>query len=149
MPGLLIASGPAFCMLKLNFFVWVCGPLTGPTLLMFSLFFPVEIKYRKYLIPVLIISALPIIELRGALPVAINVFGLPWHYALLLAIIGNLVPDIQKTAELVQDISAASREQNSGVEQVNRPTLKSIRKPYTPVVIAAPRQSRPSTRVLS
>jgi methyl-accepting chemotaxis protein len=31
----------------------------------------------------------------------------------------RMVPDIQKTAELVQEISAASNEQNSGAEQVN------------------------------
>ena len=41
---------------------------------------------------VLFISALPLAELRGALPVAINLFHFPWYYALLLAIIGNLVP---------------------------------------------------------
>jgi len=41
---------------------------------------------------VIIISALPIIELRGALPVAINVFGMPWYWAFLLAIIGNMLP---------------------------------------------------------
>ena len=41
---------------------------------------------------VLIIAALPILELRGALPVAINLFHFPWYYAFLLAIIGNLVP---------------------------------------------------------
>jgi len=41
---------------------------------------------------VIIVAALPILELRGALPLAINVFGLPWHYALPLAIIGNLIP---------------------------------------------------------
>ena len=41
---------------------------------------------------VIIISALPILELRGAIPVAITVFHFPWHYALLLAIIGNLLP---------------------------------------------------------
>ena len=41
---------------------------------------------------VLVISALPISELRGALPVAINLFNFPWHYALLLSIIGNLLP---------------------------------------------------------
>ena len=41
---------------------------------------------------VLVISALPILELRGALPVAINLFHFPWYYALLLAIIGNLLP---------------------------------------------------------
>jgi methyl-accepting chemotaxis protein len=32
----------------------------------------------------------------------------------------KLVPDIEKTAELVQEISAASREQNAGAEQINR-----------------------------
>ena len=32
----------------------------------------------------------------------------------------ELVPDIQSTAELVQEISAASNEQNSGTEQINR-----------------------------
>lgn len=41
---------------------------------------------------VIIISALPIVELRGALPVAINLFHLPWYYAFLLAIVGNLLP---------------------------------------------------------
>jgi uncharacterized membrane protein len=41
---------------------------------------------------VLIISALPIFELRGAIPVAINLFNFPWYYAFLLAIIGNLIP---------------------------------------------------------
>lgn len=41
---------------------------------------------------VLIISALPILELRGAIPVAINLFNFPWYQALLLAIIGNLLP---------------------------------------------------------
>ncbi len=41
---------------------------------------------------VLLISTLPLAELRGALPVAINLFHLPWYYALPLAIIGNLVP---------------------------------------------------------
>ena len=41
---------------------------------------------------VLIIAALPIFELRGALPVAIGLFHFPWYYALPLAIIGNLLP---------------------------------------------------------
>jgi methyl-accepting chemotaxis protein len=31
----------------------------------------------------------------------------------------KLVPDIQKTAELVKEISAASNEQNTGAEQIN------------------------------
>ncbi|OGW33498.1 MAG: chemotaxis protein [Nitrospirae bacterium GWC2_56_14] len=33
--------------------------------------------------------------------------------------LARLVPDIQKTAELVQEISAASKEQNSGADQIN------------------------------
>ena len=33
--------------------------------------------------------------------------------------LNQIVPDIQKTAELVQEISAASNEQNTGAEQVN------------------------------
>jgi methyl-accepting chemotaxis protein len=34
--------------------------------------------------------------------------------------LGKLVPDIQKTAELVQEISAASKEQNTGAAQINQ-----------------------------
>jgi len=34
--------------------------------------------------------------------------------------LAKLVPDIQKTAELVQEISAASGEQSSGAEQINK-----------------------------
>ena len=41
---------------------------------------------------VVIISALPIIELRGSIPVGIGLFQLPWYQALCLAIIGNLLP---------------------------------------------------------
>ena len=50
-----------------------------------------NIGFSKELI-VLVISALPLAELRGALPVAINLFHFPWYYAFLLAIIGNLLP---------------------------------------------------------
>ncbi|MDY0092700.1 MAG: methyl-accepting chemotaxis protein [Candidatus Vecturithrix sp.] len=35
-------------------------------------------------------------------------------------VMNKLVPDVQKTADLVQEISAASHEQNSGAEQINR-----------------------------
>jgi len=35
------------------------------------------------------------------------------------ALLGGIVPSIQKTADLVQEISAASSEQNSGVGQIN------------------------------
>jgi methyl-accepting chemotaxis protein len=34
--------------------------------------------------------------------------------------LGRLVPDIRKTAELVQEVSAASREQSTGIEQTNK-----------------------------
>ena len=36
----------------------------------------------------------------------------------------QLVPDIKKTAELVQEISAASKEQNNGVNQINNAILQ-------------------------
>ncbi len=38
--------------------------------------------------------------------------------------LGQLVPDIQKTAELVQEISAASGEQNNGAEQINKAIIQ-------------------------
>ena len=41
---------------------------------------------------VFIISMLPVSELRGALPVAINVFHIQWYFALPIAFVGNLVP---------------------------------------------------------
>ena len=41
---------------------------------------------------ILAISTLPIFELRVSLPVAINLFNFPWPEALLLAIIGNMLP---------------------------------------------------------
>ena len=40
---------------------------------------------------VIIIAVLPIFELRGALPVAINLFQMPWYWAFLLALIGNML----------------------------------------------------------
>jgi len=39
-------------------------------------------------------------------------------------IINNLVPDIKKTAQLVQEIAAASREQNQGADQINSALLQ-------------------------
>jgi uncharacterized membrane protein len=41
---------------------------------------------------VLIIAALPIVELRGAIPIAIELFHMPWYEALCLSIIGNMLP---------------------------------------------------------
>ncbi len=39
-------------------------------------------------------------------------------------LLSTIVPDIQKTAELVQEISAASGEQSSGVEQINKAIMQ-------------------------
>jgi len=47
--------------------------------------FPNELK-------VFLLSMAPIIELRLTIPVAIGKFHLPWYYAFLLAVTGNLVP---------------------------------------------------------
>ena len=41
---------------------------------------------------VIILAASPISELRGAIPVAVTIFHMPWYYALALAFIGNLLP---------------------------------------------------------
>ncbi|SHJ34072.1 Methyl-accepting chemotaxis protein [Malonomonas rubra DSM 5091] len=38
--------------------------------------------------------------------------------------LAKMVPDIQRTAELVQEISAASREQDTGAEQVNKAIMQ-------------------------
>ncbi len=37
-------------------------------------------------------AALPISELRGAIPLAYGVFHFPWYYAYLFGVIGNLIP---------------------------------------------------------
>ncbi len=47
--------------------------------------------WGKYL-ATLLIAMLPIIELRGALPAAINVFGLSYTESYLISVIGNLIP---------------------------------------------------------
>lgn len=41
---------------------------------------------------VFLTSMLPIIELRGALPLAIRMFQIPWPKAFLICFVGNLVP---------------------------------------------------------
>ncbi|OBW63297.1 MAG: small multi-drug export [Dehalococcoides mccartyi] len=41
---------------------------------------------------VFLAAVLPVSELRGALPLAINVFGIPWYWAYLIALAGNLLP---------------------------------------------------------
>jgi len=51
----------------------------------------INIGLSKELV-VFIISMLPIAELRGALPIAINVYDIPWYYAFTISYIGNLLP---------------------------------------------------------
>ena len=46
--------------------------------------------FVKYLI-VFFVSMVPLIELRGAVPIGTGL-GLPWHLTLIVAIIGNCVP---------------------------------------------------------
>jgi uncharacterized membrane protein len=41
---------------------------------------------------ILLIAALPIAELRGSLPVAMDIFHIPWYQSFLLSIVGNLLP---------------------------------------------------------
>jgi len=41
---------------------------------------------------ILLLSAAPISELRGAIPLAILTFDFPWYYAFFLAIVGNMLP---------------------------------------------------------
>ncbi len=41
---------------------------------------------------VIIIAVLPVFELRGALPVAINLFQMPWYWAFPLALVSNMLP---------------------------------------------------------
>jgi len=41
---------------------------------------------------VFLIAMVPVAELRGAIPVAIDVFGMPWYTALGISIVGNILP---------------------------------------------------------
>ena len=41
---------------------------------------------------VIILSVLPVVELRGSLPVAINLFDIAWYWAYVLAVVGNMLP---------------------------------------------------------
>jgi uncharacterized membrane protein len=41
---------------------------------------------------VVLIAALPIVELRGAVPIGILVFNMPWWQAVLWALLGNIAP---------------------------------------------------------
>jgi uncharacterized membrane protein len=50
-----------------------------------------ELELARELV-VFVVSMVPVVELRGALPVAINLFGMSWHKALALSVVGNLLP---------------------------------------------------------
>lgn len=41
---------------------------------------------------IFIISMIPIVELRGAIPVAMLAMGMPWYSAFLIAVAGNIIP---------------------------------------------------------
>ncbi len=43
-------------------------------------------------IAILIVSMLPIFELRGGIPVGINLFNMPWYSVVPIAIVGNMIP---------------------------------------------------------
>ncbi len=75
---------------------------------------------------VIIISALPVTELRGALPVAINLFGMPWYWALCLAVIGNLLPvpvlllGLESLAKAISRVDTGKRLVNWVFERTRR-----------------------------
>ena len=41
---------------------------------------------------VILIATLPIAELRAAIPIGIYTFGLPWWWAFLISVVGNMLP---------------------------------------------------------
>jgi uncharacterized membrane protein len=51
----------------------------------------IQSSSSEYLI-VFILAALPLAELRGSLPVGIEVLGIPWYCAFLLSVLGNILP---------------------------------------------------------
>lgn len=64
---------------------------------------------------VLIISMLPLIELRGAIPIAILLFKIPWPQALLISVVGNMLPipflllAIEWFFKLISEVSIGKR----------------------------------------
>ena len=49
-------------------------------------------SYIAKCIITLIISMLPIVELRGAIPIGVGILGLPVHTAAIISLIGNMLP---------------------------------------------------------
>ena len=76
---------------------------------------------------VVIVATLPFIELRGALPVAINLFGMPWYWAFCLSIIGNLLPVpilllfFESVTKVISKVDIGKRLVNWVLERTRRP----------------------------
>ena len=68
----------------------------------------------KYIIA-LLISMIPLVELRGAVPVAIA-SGIPWWQALILCVIGNMVtPEkVESNGSYQYHFAPVGRRQRSG-----------------------------------
>lgn len=45
-------------------------------------------------IKIILVSMLPILEVRGALPLAVQIYGMHWFEAFVLSVIGNIIPVI-------------------------------------------------------
>jgi signal transduction histidine kinase len=59
--GYAVAASPAYCIINSNNLPLILMPLLGPSVLILSLYFPVELKRRKLVIALLAITTLPII----------------------------------------------------------------------------------------
>ena len=75
---------------------------------------------------VMIVAALPVVELRGALPIAINLFHMEWYKAFYLAVIGNMLPVpilllfLDALAKTVSRVAIGRRMLNRVFEQTRR-----------------------------
>jgi uncharacterized membrane protein len=67
---------------------------------------------------IVIMSALPIAELRGALPVATNLYHMPWYRPSLLAIIDNMLP-IPALSLFLDSITKVISKVNIGKRLIN------------------------------
>jgi len=59
--GYAVAASPAYCIINSNNLPLILMPMLGPSVLILSLYFPVELKRRKLVIALLAITTLPII----------------------------------------------------------------------------------------
>jgi uncharacterized membrane protein len=75
---------------------------------------------------VLILAALPVAELRGSLPVAIDILHIPWPQALLISIVGNLfpVPFLLKFYDIFARLISRNRRGKNFVEWIYNRTRK-------------------------